>query len=71
MQSPAPLARNYYLRIVYLMYFGEEVDEGLNGGGSPVLWGVLMAAAAIMVFGIVNLFGINGSAASAAAALVN
>jgi NADH-quinone oxidoreductase subunit N len=61
----------YYLRIVYLMYFGDEVDEGLNGGGSPVLWGVLMAAAAIMVFGIVNLFGINGSAASAAAALVN
>ena len=61
----------YYLRIVYLMYFGEEVDEALNGGGSPVLWGVLMAAAAIMVFGIVNLFGINGSAASAAAALVN
>ena len=53
------------------MYFGDEVDEGLNGGGSPVLWGVLMAAAAIMVFGIVNLFGINGSAASAAAALVN
>lgn len=53
------------------MYFGEEVDEALNGGGSPVLWGVLMAAAAIMVFGIVNLFGINGSAASAAAALVN
>ena len=61
----------YYLRIVYLMYFGDDVDEALNGGGSPVLSGVLMAGAAIMVFGIVNLFGINASAATAAAALVN
>ena len=61
----------YYLRIVYLMYFGDDVDDALNGSGSPVLWGVLMAAAAIMVFGIVNLFGINASAAGAAAALVN
>ena len=54
-----------------LLDFGDDVDEALNGGGSPVLWGVLMAAAAIMVFGIVNLFGINASAAGAAAALVN
>ena len=61
----------YYLRIVYLMYFGDDVDDALNGSGSPVLWGVLMAAAAIMVFGVVNLFGINASAAGAAAALVN
>ncbi|MGR3272025.1 NADH-quinone oxidoreductase subunit NuoN [Thalassococcus profundi] len=61
----------YYLRIVYFMYFGEEQDEGLDKGRSPVLWGFLMASAAIMVLGVVNLFGIEGAAAAAAATLVN
>lgn len=60
----------YYLRIVYYMYFGEE-REGLDAGGSPVLWGFLVASAAIMVIGIVNLFGIEGWAAAAAATLVD
>jgi len=36
----------YYLRIVYYMYFGEERDA-LDGSMSPVLWGMLMASAAI------------------------
>jgi NADH-quinone oxidoreductase subunit N len=61
----------YYLRIVYFMYFGEERDEALDQGGSPVLFGFLAASAVIMVVGVVNLFGVEGMAASAAASLVN
>lgn len=60
----------YYLRIVYYMYFGED-REGLDPGMSPVLWGFLMASAAVMVVGVVNLFGIEPAAAAAAASLVN
>lgn len=61
----------YYLRIVFYMYFGEERDDGLDGGKSPVLYGMLMASAIIMVVGVVNLFGIEGVAEAAAATLVN
>ena len=61
----------YYLRIVFYMYFGEEQDEALDKGGSPILYGFLMASAAIMLLGVVNLFGIEGVAAAAAATLVN
>ena len=60
----------YYLRIVYYMYFGDEGEE-LDGGKSPILWVMLMASAAAMLFGVVNLFGIEGAAAAAAATLVN
>lgn len=60
----------YYLRIVYLMYFGGAESE-LDSGGSGVLWGFLMASAAAMVLGVINLFGVEGAAAAAAAALVN
>ena len=60
----------YYLRIVYFMYFGEET-EALDGKMSPVLWVSLMASAAVMVVGVVNLFGIEPLAAAAAATLVN
>ena len=60
----------YYLRIVYYMYFGEESDD-LESNASPVLWGFLMASAAIMLLGIINMFGIEGAAAAAAATLVN
>ncbi len=60
----------YYLRIVYYMYFGEE-REALDGAMPAVLWGFLMASAAAMVFGVVNLFGIEPLAAAAAATLVN
>ncbi|KMK67083.1 NADH-quinone oxidoreductase subunit NuoN [Puniceibacterium sp. IMCC21224] len=61
----------YYLRMVFYMYFGDESEEGLDVGGSPVLFGFLVASAAIMVIGVVNLFGIEGAAASAAVTLVN
>ena len=59
----------YYLRIVYYMYFGEDADA-LDGKMSPVLWTMLMGAAAIMVVGVVNLFGIEPLAAAAAGSLV-
>ncbi|AXT33662.1 NADH-quinone oxidoreductase subunit NuoN [Phaeobacter sp. LSS9] len=60
----------YYLRIVYYMYFGDEGEE-LETNRSPILWGFLMASAAVMLLGIINMFGIEGAAASAAATLVN
>ncbi|MBV1903566.1 MAG: NADH-quinone oxidoreductase subunit NuoN, partial [Marinosulfonomonas sp.] len=60
----------YYLRLVYFMYFGKESD-GIDGTMAPVAWAFLMASAAIMVVGVVNLFGIEALAATAADALVN
>ena len=60
----------YYLRIVYLMYFGEEGHE-LDAGGAPVLTVFLAISAAAMVLGVVNLFGVEAMAAAAAATLVN
>jgi NADH-quinone oxidoreductase subunit N len=60
----------YYLRIVFYMYFGEEGD-GIDGTMNPVTWIFLMGSAAIMVVGVVNLFGIETLAAVAADALVN
>ena len=60
----------YYLRIVYYMYFGQE-EEALDRSGNPVLWGVLMASALVMVVGVVNLFGVEAVAAAAAATLVD
>lgn len=61
----------YYLRIVFFMYFGDESEEGLDAGGSTVLWGFLMASALIMVVGIANMFGVEAAAEAAAATLVN
>ena len=59
----------YYLRIVFYMYFGSEVDR-LDSRMAPVQWLALVAVAAAMVLGIINLFGIEASAALAAEALV-
>jgi NADH-quinone oxidoreductase subunit N len=61
----------YYLRIVFYMYFGDEREDALDGGSSPILWAFLMGSAVIMVVGVVNLFGIESVALSAAATLVN
>lgn len=60
----------YYLRIVYFMYFGDE-GEDLDRSNSPILWLFLMGSAAVMVFGIINMFGVDGAAAAAAATLVH
>jgi len=59
----------YYLRIVYFMYFGAE-QEPATSRMAPVQWVMLVAVAAIMLIGIVNLFGIEPAAALAAEALV-
>jgi NADH-quinone oxidoreductase subunit N len=59
----------YYLRIVYLMYFGAE-GEGIQSRMAPVQWVALVVCAVIMLAGIVNLFGIEAVAATAAEALV-
>ena len=60
----------YYRRIVYYMYFGEE-GEQIDSNMGTVLWLMLMGSAAAMIFGVVNLFGIEAIAATAAATLVN
>ncbi|TKA96298.1 NADH-quinone oxidoreductase subunit NuoN [Cereibacter changlensis] len=59
----------YYIRIVYLMFFGKE-NEGLDGKMGSVQWLMLMGSAAIMLLGMINLFGIEGLAATAAESLV-
>ena len=59
----------YYLRIVFFMYFGKDVD-GVSTPMAPAQWLMLVAVAAAMVLGIVNLFGIEPAAALAAQSLV-
>ena len=59
----------YYLRIVYLMYFGEPAER-LDGRMPATHYVLLVASAAAMVFGIVNLFGVDVLAGAAASALV-
>lgn len=59
----------YYLRIVYFMYFGKDV-EGANSRMAPVQWLMLVAVAAVMLLGVINLFGIEPVALQAAQALV-
>ena len=58
----------YYLRIVYFMYFGEQ-ETPPDGEMGTVPWIVLVASAAIMVLGVINMFGLEGVAAAAAATL--
>lgn len=59
----------YYLRLVYFMYFGTETDP-LDADMAPAQRVLLTAAAAVMILGVVNLFGIEGAADAAAQALV-
>ncbi len=59
----------YYLRIVFYMYFGKEGDR-LDGPMPAVQWVLLVGSAAVMLVGIVNLFGIEATAAVAAQTLV-
>ena len=61
----------YYLRLIYLMYFGETQDESLDVMKSPILSGFAATAAVVMVVGIINLFGIEAAAGLAASSLVN
>jgi NADH-quinone oxidoreductase subunit N len=59
----------YYIRIVYLMYFGEP-SEPLEGRMSALHWALLGVPALAMVLGVVNLFGVEALAGAAAATLV-
>ncbi|ABA78690.1 NADH-quinone oxidoreductase subunit NuoN [Rhodobacter sphaeroides] len=65
----AVIGAYYYMRIVYYMYFGKDGDpvESRMGG---VQWTMLMAAAAINVLGVINMFGLEPLAAVAAETLV-
>lgn len=60
----------YYLRIIYLMYFGEEKDC-LDGKMSTSGWVTLMVSAILMILGVINLFGIEKIALAAASTLFN
>ncbi|MEH6644209.1 NADH-quinone oxidoreductase subunit NuoN [Sulfitobacter sp.] len=60
----------YYLRIVFFMYFGENKLDALDQNRGGLLGGFLIASAVIMVVGIINMFGVEGAAALAAATLV-
>ena len=59
----------YYLRIIYYMYFGDEADP-MTGKMPALHFVALMGAAAMMLFGVINLFGIEAYAAIAAEALL-
>lgn len=59
----------YYLRVVYFMYFGAESDP-MDTVPAPVQATLLVACAAVMVLGVINLFGVEGMAALAAESLV-
>ncbi|HSF91900.1 MAG TPA: NADH-quinone oxidoreductase subunit NuoN [Paracoccaceae bacterium] len=59
----------YYLRIIFVMYFGEKADP--MTGTMPVLhWVFLGGASAAMILGTINLFGIPTLAGLAAATLL-
>ena len=58
----------YYLRIIYFMYFGTEVER--MTGKMPLLHKLaLYGTTLIMLLGSINLFGIEAIAADAAASL--
>lgn len=59
----------YYIRIVFFMYFGKE-QEPADSNMAPVQWVLMVAVAATMILGVVNLFGLEPVAAVAAEALL-
>jgi len=59
----------YYLRIIYYIWFGDEV-EGIDDRMPSLHYFALMVSAAVMLIGIINLFGLEGFAAVAAASLL-
>jgi NADH-quinone oxidoreductase subunit N len=61
----------YYLRIIFFMYFGTDKADALDTNRGGILGGFLVVSAVIMVVGIINMFGVEGAAALAAATLVN
>ena len=61
----------YYLKIVYLIYFGELPDTPLDNPKTPILKTIWTASAAIMIFGVISLFGVEEMAKAAASSLLN
>ncbi|MFV0409144.1 MAG: NADH-quinone oxidoreductase subunit NuoN [Paracoccus sp. (in: a-proteobacteria)] len=60
----------YYLRIVYYMYFGNEV-EAVDSRMGPVSYVMLLGSAAVILCGaFVGMFGLDGAATRAAESLV-
>ena len=64
------IAAFYYLKIVYLMYFGAE-KENLTGSMPFMHWLLLMSSALLMLVGTINLFGLEDPAKVAAISLLN
>ena len=61
----------YYLKIVYLIYFGELPETPLDNPKTPILKTIWTASAAIMIFGVISLFGVEEMAKAAASSLLN
>ncbi len=60
----------YYLRIVYYMFFGSEVEPVTSRMGM-VQYAALVVPAAALLLGAVTMLGIDEAAATAAQSLVN
>ena len=59
----------YYLRIIYLMYFGEDKD-GLDDAMPSLHRAVFYGSALVIILGAVNLFGLQDLATAAAEQLL-
>ena len=64
------IAAFYYLRIVYLMYFGLSTDP-LSGKMPTAHWIILSGSALLMLIGIINLYGLEKPSLLAATSLIN
>ena len=64
------IAAFYYLRIVYLMYFGLSKDP-LSGKMPTAHWIILSGSALLMLIGIINLYGLEKPSLLAATSLIN
>ena len=64
------IAAFYYLRIVYLMYFGLSTDP-LSGKMPTAHWIILSGSALLMLIGIINLYGLENPSFLAATSLIN
>ena len=64
------IAAFYYLRIVYLMYFGLSSDP-LSGKMPTAHWFILSGSALLMLIGIINLYGLEKPSFLAATSLIN
>ena len=59
----------YYLRIVYYMYFGNEI-EPVHSRISGAAYAMLVASAVAVVLGSITMFGIDDAAGRAAESLM-